>query len=157
MIRLLLVRHAHAGDRGAWVGADAERPLSPRGTAQAAGLAAVVAPLLEGTVPDLATSPAARCSATIAPLAAHLGVDVMTATWLAEGSSGPALRRRIADLRRSAVWCSHGDVIPGLLMAIAGDGVDLGSDPRCRKGSVWSLDVVDGAVTGARYLPPPGA
>jgi hypothetical protein len=35
---LLLVRHAHAGDKSRWQGPDSLRPLSPAGQAEAAGL-----------------------------------------------------------------------------------------------------------------------
>jgi len=153
MTRLLLVRHAHAGDRGAWAGDDDLRPLTPRGAAQAETLVGMLAPLLGDDV-EILTSPAVRCAATVAPLARHLGVVPVTAAWLAEGAPTRGLAARVAALPRTAVWCSHGDVIPALLLDLAEDGLDLGPDPRCRKGSVWVLEVTDGAIS-ARYLEPP--
>ena len=53
------------------------------------------------------------------------------------------------------VWCSHGDVIPALLLLLAARGVDLGPDPSCRKASTWVLELAAGRVTAARHLPPP--
>lgn len=155
MTRLLLVRHAHAGDRGAWVGDDALRPLSARGVAQAAALPALLGPLVVGGMTTVASSPAERCTATVTPLAAALGTDVAVARDLAEGGDPGRLLAGIAAVTRPTVWCSHGDVIPALLVRLAEAGLDLGPDPRCRKASTWVLDVAAGTVTSARYLAPP--
>ncbi|MEA2687050.1 MAG: 8-oxo-(d)GTP phosphatase, partial [Actinomycetota bacterium] len=43
MSPLLVVRHAHAGDREAWVGPDERRPLTKKGRRQATGLVEVLA------------------------------------------------------------------------------------------------------------------
>ena len=156
MTRLLLVRHAHAGDRGAWVGDDAARPLSARGRAQAAGLPDLLGHLLmPASQVVVASSPALRCTDTVAPLAATLGTAVTVDAALAEGARVRDLRPRLDALSGPTVWCSHGDLIPGLLMLLADEGLDLGPDPRCRKGSTWVLDLVDGTARAARYLPPP--
>jgi hypothetical protein len=74
---------------------------------------------------------------------------------LVEGSDVGPLLARLPELAVPTVWASHGDVIPELLAALARRGVDLGDDPRCRKGSTWVLDVEAGAVTAARALAPP--
>ena len=154
MSRLLLVRHAHAGDRGAWVGDDEVRPLSPRGRAQAEALVDVLGPLLTGAA-SIATSPARRCAETVAPLAAALALPVTTTPALAEGADVAALRARLAAVTAPTVWCSHGDVIPALLDRLSHEGVDLGPDPRCRKASTWVLELSAGDVRTARHLPPP--
>jgi 8-oxo-(d)GTP phosphatase len=155
--RLLLVRHARAGARGHGP-SDLERPLDERGVAQAAALPGLLGPLLDagedGAV-DLRTSPALRCVQTVTPLGAALGVDVVLDDALLEGCDVRVLRERITPLARPTVWSSHGDVIPELLLLLARDGLDLGDDPRCRKGSTWVLEVADGEPIGARYLPPP--
>jgi phosphohistidine phosphatase SixA len=156
-MRLLLVRHARAGDRGHGP-SDLERPLDERGVAQAAALPQLLGPLLDaagGTAVDVHSSPALRCVQTVAPLGAALGVDVVLDDALLEGCDIRVLRERIATLARPSVWSSHGDVIPGLLMLLAHRGLDLGDDPRCRKGSTWAIDVEDGEPVRARYLPPP--
>ena len=165
MKRLLLVRHARAGQRGLGPG-DLDRPLDARGEAQAQALPGLLGPLLEvehGTVHgavEVRSSPARRCIATVAPLAATLGVPVEGDDALVEGADVVPLLARIGTLARTTVWSSHGDVIPELLMMLARRGVDLGEDPRCRKGSTWVLDVEDGVdggqVVAARYLAPPG-
>lgn len=55
---VVLVRHAHAGDKHAWPDRDELRPLSVRGSLQAA---LAVAPFLMGTgVTRLLSSPALR-------------------------------------------------------------------------------------------------
>ena len=70
-LRLLLVRHADAGDPGAWLGPDAERPLSDKGVKQAARLAAALL-AAKCSVDEILTSPARRCGETAAILAEAL-------------------------------------------------------------------------------------
>jgi hypothetical protein len=52
------------------------------------------------------------------------------------------------------VLCTHGDVLLNLLTHFARRGVAV-DDDRMEKGSVWVLDVVDGEVRAATYVPPP--
>jgi len=150
--RLLLVRHARAGTRGSGP-EDLARPLDRDGLAQAQALPGLLLPLLEDADPSAVTvrsSPARRCVATVEPLAEALGVDVELDDALVEGSDVRALHERIATLTTPTVWSSHGDVIPELLRMVARRGVDLGPDPRCRKGSTWVLDLREGTVVAAR-------
>ena len=155
---LLLVRHAHAGRRGAGP-TDLERPLDERGLRQAAALPALLLPLLrdgaDGAGPWIASSPARRCIETVTPLAEALGAEVSIDAALVEGADVRPLHERLDALERPTVWSSHGDVIPELLAMLARRGLDLGPDVSCRKGSTWVLDVVAGAVRSARSLPPP--
>jgi broad specificity phosphatase PhoE len=76
---------------------------------------------------------------------------------LAEGA-GPAalaLVRALAD--EKVALCTHGDVIPDVLVALADeDRLELGPSPHQAKGSVWILEASGGRFTKARYLPPPG-
>jgi phosphohistidine phosphatase SixA len=156
-MRLLLVRHAKAGARGSGA-SDLERPLDERGRAQADALAELLAPLValhDGPPPEVRSSPARRCIETVTPLARALGTDVLTDAALVEGADVTALHARIAHVMAPTVWCSHGDIIPELLMMLARRGVDLGDDPRCRKGSTWALELADGEVISARHLDPP--
>jgi len=164
MTPLLLVRHADAGDRATWRGDDAKRPLNPRGAAQALALIDRLVPLLVGptdAIPPLRpvairSSPARRCLETVAPLAAHLGTDVVEDDGLFEGASVAALLTRLPHITTPTVWASHGDVIPALLLELARDGVELGDDPRCRKGSTWLLHLTaEGAVDAATYVERP--
>jgi 8-oxo-dGTP diphosphatase len=157
VVPLLLVRHAKAGARGRGP-SDLERPLDESGYAQADALAGLLAPLValpDGPPPQVHSSPARRCIETVTPLARALGTDVLADTALVEGMDVTTLYARIAHVTAPTVWCSHGDIIPELLMMLARRGVDLGDDPRCRKGSTWVLELVDGEVTSARHLDPP--
>jgi len=167
MGRLMLVRHARAGLRGTGP-EDLDRPLDDRGRAQAAALPGLLGPLLHDPAsgPDpvtdlkhaveLRSSPARRCVETLTPLGAALGVDVAVDDALVEGCDVRVLLDRLGGLDGLAVWASHGDVIPEMLMMLARRGLDLGADPRCAKGSTWVIDVSGGAARTARYLPPPG-
>ena len=62
---LLLVRHAHAGDKSRWQGPDRLRPLSLAGQAEAAGL---VVRLEDFPIERILTSPTLRCRQTVEPL-----------------------------------------------------------------------------------------
>jgi hypothetical protein len=76
---------------------------------------------------------------------------------LAEGSglAALALVRKVAQ--EKIAICTHGDVIPDILVALADeDHLDLGARPRQAKGSVWILDAEKGRFVKAVYLPPTG-
>jgi hypothetical protein len=60
---------------------------------------------------------------------------------LAEGATRDAVELIDQMADRVAVLCSHGDVIPYVLNTLARrDGVDLGVQPACAKGSTWVLE-----------------
>jgi broad specificity phosphatase PhoE len=152
---VLLVRHAHALSRSGWEGDDTERSLSRRGLEQARLL---VAPLLELKPVRILSSPYLRCLETVGPLASAAGLEVEEEPRLAEGYGRPALDlvRSLSYAGENAVLCSHGDVIPDVLAALAHeDRVDLGPAPRVEKASVWVLRGEGGRFSSARYLPPP--
>jgi 8-oxo-dGTP diphosphatase len=140
---LLLVRHASAGDREAWVGDDRLRPLDARGRRQAAALVALLAPY---GVTRVVTSPYERCVQTVAPLAAALGLPLEEREEIAEGTGGAVLSL-LPELGPGTAFCTHGDVIEML--------VGLGRPKK--KGSVWLLEPRPGAnqVEAVEYLPPP--
>ena len=71
---LLLVRHAHAGDKYRWEGPDSVRPLSAAGQAEAAGL---LVRLEDYPLERILSSPTVRCQQTVQPLARdrYLGVE----------------------------------------------------------------------------------
>jgi phosphohistidine phosphatase SixA len=92
---ILLVRHAHAGEKHRWDGPDSLRPLSATGQAEAAGL---VVRLEDYPVGRVLSSPTVRCQETVRPLAGdrHLDVEPLPAvgvtadpsTWLLESGGG---------------------------------------------------------------------
>ena len=132
---LLVVRHARAGRRSAYVGDDLDRPLSARGRAQAAGLV----PLLSDFRPRrILSSPAVRCFETVRPLAESLGLAIESVGELAEGHGPDALRllHRMAGER--AVLCTHGDIAAELLEELT-PGLSAKARYRLRllKGEVW--------------------
>ena len=149
---VLFVRHAVAVARKDWRGPDHLRPLDERGTAQAEALVAQLAPYRAAR---LLSSPTRRCVDTLAPLARALGLEVEEAEALGEGQSDEALTlvRKLAP--ETVALCSHGDVIPGVLEALAAAGVDLGDRLRCKKGSTWVLEAEGDRLVCGTYLPPP--
>ena len=152
MTRVLVVRHAEAGERSEWRGDDRIRPLTHAGRAEAERLAEC----LDGRgLRQVLSSGYARCLQTVAPLATRWGIEVAKVAWLEEGAD-PVAALDTLIARDDVLACTHGDVVSGILFELADRGVSLGSSPRMQKGSTWVLDVDDGAVTRARYLPPPG-
>jgi hypothetical protein len=91
----------------------------------------------------------------VQPLAQDLGLKVEPSDALAEGA-GPDALALVRSLHDSHVaLCTHGDVIPEILVALADeDRLDLGSAPRQAKGSTWVLTSVKGRFVTARYVPP---
>jgi 8-oxo-(d)GTP phosphatase len=152
VVPVLLIRHAHAGARKDWDGDDRLRPLSGKGGRQAAALA----DLAEAYAPQrVLSSPYIRCLQTVEPLAGRLSLPVESMDELAEGSGAGALALVRAFADEKVALCTHGDVIPEVLVALADeDRVDLGHRPRQAKGSVWVLEAHAGRFVRASYLPP---
>lgn len=149
---VLVVRHAHAGDRHAWDGDDGARPLSDRGHDQARRIAEHLAPW---HVTRVVSSPLVRCIQTVEPLAAATGVDVEVDDRLAEGARPDDVAALLGACTPGTVLCSHGDVIGDLVGDLARRGV-VGEDARWEKGSTWVLRVDDaGQAVDADHLPPP--
>jgi hypothetical protein len=166
--RLLLLRHAWAGDRADYDGDDRERPLDARGRRQADLLPAHLASV-GITAPILVSSPFERCRATLEPIAratdAVIRLDDDLAEidpplpsddgWPAAAWLGARALRAIdtagTDLSartryRWIVVCSHGELLPAALAALAGrHHLDVPSDldltrKALPKGAGWLLD-----------------
>ncbi len=151
---LFLLRHAQAGSRSDWPGDDRTRPLTSVGRHQSADLVGMLA---EMGLAKVFSSPYTRCVETAAPLAARLGVSVIITEALAEGPHYGALALVRSLGHENALLCSHGDIIPALLDTFAFvDGVDLGPNPRCQKGSLWVLepDAEAQTISRVQYIPP---
>ncbi|MDQ3304389.1 MAG: histidine phosphatase family protein [Actinomycetota bacterium] len=150
-----LVRHAKAGDRSEWDGPDELRPLSNKGAGQAAALAELLA---AEPLKRILTSRYRRCLQTVEPLAERLGLDVETHPALSEEADPAATWALLEELTGTeAVACTHGNLIGPVLDRLHRQGVELLTDRwTCKKGSTWTVEVgPDGALTRARYLPPP--
>ena len=119
---IVVLRHARALPREDWDGSDAARPLTARGTKQAA---AAVGPLRAFGVRKIVSSDAVRCVTTVTPLAAAIGKDIHRTSALSQDAweDGTAdvrsvIGRRVRS-RKPAVLCSHGPVLPGILSELA--------------------------------------
>ena len=151
---IYIVRHAHAGSRSEWDGPDAERPLSDKGRGQTD---AITAHLAGVPVERFVSSAAVRCCQTIAPAAQERGLAVEVHPALTEGARAEETTTLIWQLAAdatSAVLSSHGDVIPAAIEALRADGVDVGDRHGLPKGTLYELDVVDGAITRATFVDP---
>jgi len=149
---LLLVRHAHAGDKSRWQGPDSLRPLSPTGQAEAAGL---VVRLEDYPIGRILSSPTVRCQQTVQPLAHDRRLPIEPTPALAVETDPAVVLALLKDPRvPDAVLCTHGEVIGQLLVRLAADGLAVDQPLAWPKGSTWLLHGANGRLTLARYLPP---
>ncbi|MGO2660579.1 NUDIX hydrolase [Mycetocola reblochoni] len=117
-----VLRHAKAVSPGSWNGADAGRPLTPRGRAQAE---AIVPTLSAFGVARINASDAVRCQQTVLPLSAAARTAVKAVPVLSQDAyeDGEGDLAAVAETRvrtaRNAVVCSHGPVIPAFLAELA--------------------------------------
>jgi 8-oxo-dGTP diphosphatase len=161
-VRVLLVRHARAGDSDQWPGADRDRPLDELGVAEARALAEVL-PVFGPT--RVVTAEPVRCRQTLQPLAERLGLPVGPATEFGEDgyADAPAAAREslLEMLSGDGVTAisSQGGVVPELLNWLLSAGPPVtGVSPRrranrppARKGSAWALTARDGSAVSADY------
>ncbi|MFE7844175.1 NUDIX domain-containing protein [Microbacterium sp. NPDC057407] len=119
---IIALRHAKALGREDWDGADAARPLAPRGKKQAN---AIVGPLLAFGARKIVSSPAVRCVKTVVPLSAALGrkIDrsplISQDAWEEGASDARTIIGQRVRARKAAVLCSHGPVLPEILSELA--------------------------------------
>lgn len=147
-----LVRHAKAGSRSRWDGDDRLRPLSDAGRRQAERLVATFAPIAP---PRLLSSPYLRCVETIEPLARAIGQTVEATELLAEASAFEPVLELLATLPDRSVLCSHGDVIPETIEALARRGARPIGEPDWRKASVWVVTLEGDRFEQLEAWPPP--
>ncbi len=150
-----LLRHANAGQRRAWSGADHNRPLSKKGHRQAE---TVTARLLKQPITSIRSSRYLRCDETVRPLAQKLDLEIDHESALAEGEVPEDTIALMKSLRSEAVvLCSHRDVISGVISQLAAEGVEFDGKARWPQASTWTLDLRTGRVTGGAYVPPPSS
>jgi 8-oxo-dGTP diphosphatase len=160
--QVVLVRHAHAGQRAQWDGPDAERPLDALGQAQARALAGLLAAY---GVQRVHSSDSRRCLETIGPLGGALGLPVLADHLLSEDGSAAdpaAAARVVADLVAQpgqAVVCTQrktlSRVLPGLLPRL---GLEPDAVRVPRKGGLLVLHLGDAsteALSAEALGPPP--
>jgi phosphohistidine phosphatase SixA len=151
----VLVRHAHAGNKSHWPGADDDRPLSPRGRAEALELARV---LTEAGVSSLLSSPALRCLQTLEPAALALGLPVQPCQELiAEASAVDLLR--LVESANSTALCTHGETLKILSVAWAPIWRRVGTAPPdlsgTPKGACWVVERYATPSATARWVAAP--
>jgi 8-oxo-dGTP diphosphatase len=135
-----LVRHARAGHRETWEGADDRlRPLDERGLKQAEAL---VAPLAGRDFSRILSSPYVRCMQSVEPLAAARGLQVEAVEALAEGAGETAALELFRSLEAPVVASVHGDLAFDLL----GEAL--------KKGATAVIDVGDKVDVLERLDPP---
>lgn len=129
---LLIVRHADAVGRSGWRGDDPDRPLSRKGTQQAAALI----PLLDAyDVRTVVSSPSERCLQTVLPYSTHAHARVRTKRGLSEEGFALDATKAVKHVGRAlsaavpVAMCSHRPVLPSMLTALA-DQSDPGSRPE---------------------------
>lgn len=149
---IYLVRHAKAGERRVWEGDDEDRPLSKDGWKQSEAIAKRLA--AKGAT-SLHSSPYVRCMQTLQPLAKRLGVDVDADKRLLEGEPFEPVLDLLGEVGTGAVLCSHGDIIPELVQALARRGMEVQTPPDWRKGSIWVLKRKGDRITSGKVWPPP--
>ena len=122
---------------------DSLRPLDAEGLLQAAALAAAFDEYQLGRI---VSSPARRCVETVEPLAARLSLPIEERAELAEGVPVAGTLALLRELdSQTALVCTHGDVIAGL----------IGADRPCRKGGAWILEPDGEGFAPAVYLASP--
>ncbi|MCY7418475.1 MAG: histidine phosphatase family protein, partial [Chloroflexi bacterium] len=148
-----LVRHAHAGDSGAWDGPDELRPLTPKGRRQAERLGAV---LLRIRVPPdrIITSPKARALQTAEILGQAIGVTPVIDERLADGCSLGRLDSILADAAaRTPLLVGHDPEFSMLLSELIGSPAQ-----EMRKGALATIGIrlpLRPATGLLRWLIPP--
>src|SRR6516165_4935647 len=125
---VVVVRHAHVGDRRQWSDDDRLRPLSALGRRQAQGL---IKSLGAHSPQRMLSRPYPRCLQTLIPWAQWLGARVELVGELAEGSGPQALALIRSLAADKAAVCTHGDMIAEALAVLADeDHLDFGLHPR---------------------------
>ncbi len=149
---IYLVRHAKAGERRVWDGDDEARPLSKHGWKQSDAIAKRLA--AKGAT-TLHSSPYVRCMQTLEPLGKRLGVEVQPDRRLYEGEPFEPVLDLLGEVDTGAVLCSHGDIIPDVIAALARRGMEVQTSPDWRKGTIWVLKRKGDRITKGRVWPPP--
>jgi 8-oxo-dGTP pyrophosphatase MutT (NUDIX family)/phosphohistidine phosphatase SixA len=149
---LYLLRHAKAGDRRDWTEDDLHRPLTKRGRWQSEALVEQFADL---PVDRVLSSPYQRCIQTVRPLAIARHLPVEETPLLAEGAALADTVAFLHELCGAVLLCSHGDVIPGVVLHLAQRGAPMEGGDDFKKGATWVLERDGGLFTGARHMDAP--
>jgi 8-oxo-dGTP diphosphatase len=149
---LLLVRHAHAGDKLRWQGPDSLRPLSAVGQAEAAGL---LVRLEDYPIGRVLSSPTVRCRQTVEPLADDRYLPIEPMATLGVAADPEVVLALLEDVQaQDALVCTHGEVISQVMVRLVMEGLAVDRPLAWAKGSTWLLEGAAGRFRFGRYLPP---
>ena len=149
---VILVRHAHAGQKAQWHEHDSLRPLTALGRAQATGL---IASLAADDLSQAWSSPTVRCRQTLAPLAVDRGLSIEDHPLLAKGApTEDLLEWMLAHAAAPWVLCTHGEVFNALLLTAHAAGVVTAPALVTEKGAAWRVTRHPNGRTEMEYLPP---
>ncbi|MDO4908874.1 MAG: NUDIX hydrolase [Corynebacterium sp.] len=156
--RIILVRHAHAGDPNDWDGPDEMRPLIEKGKKQAKMLAKE----LIGFAPtDIYTATVKRCVDTSRPLVKATGIGASTTKLLDDASwveNPKPTEEFLSELSKTpgvhVVFAQRG-MITEITNWFSANGRLPLDDIHAKKGSAWILSFCEGELTGADYLASP--
>lgn len=161
-VPLLLIRHASAGNRQDWAGADRDRPLDERGAAQAERLVPVLAAY---GVQQIFSADVLRCLETVAPYAARRRLTVQSEPLFSEPGFAAHPERaadRLEEIMKTGVptaVCSQRAAMPDLLAQMCQRrGTTVPGDRSTRRGGWWVLHLAcDGPkqrVAAVERFPP---
>jgi 8-oxo-dGTP diphosphatase len=92
---------------------------------------------------------------TLEPLGTCLGLDVQPDRRLYEGEPFEPVLELLGEVGNGAVLCSHGDIVPDAIQALARRGMEVQTRPDWRKASIWVLKRKGDRITKGRVWPPP--
>jgi exopolyphosphatase/guanosine-5'-triphosphate,3'-diphosphate pyrophosphatase len=151
-LKLYLVRHARAIPRDEWKGEDLLRPLSERGRSESEALLNLI---LADPPARIVSAPSLRCQQTVEAVAVATDLDVVVDERLGEGETTErALQLLPTDDTGPVLFCSHADVIEGLLQVLELAEPERGQRIPVKKGSVWVLEGNGYTPSRASYLEP---
>jgi phosphohistidine phosphatase len=153
-VDLYLMRHGEAGDVPGPAGgfrSDAERPLTPRGLAQATASAHGLK-RLNVKVPVIHHSPYLRATQTAAAVAAVFGSRLVVDDGLTPAASPDAAAEALCQLREGAFVVAHMPILPGIIDRLCGARVNfptaavaqiLVSGGSGVLGGLWTSDLLE--------------
>jgi 8-oxo-dGTP diphosphatase len=74
---------------------------------------------------------------------------------LAEGEPFEPVLELLGEVATGAVLCSHGDIVPAVIQALARRGMEVETRPDWRKGTIWVLKRKGDRITKGKVWPPP--
>ena len=96
-----------------------------------------------------------RCRQTVEPLALRLGLPIQDEERLVEGTPLGEVLQLLTTPGPTAAMCTHGDIVVNLVDHLLAAGLVSPADAGASKASTWALEIEGGAITAARYIPPP--